>query len=408
MKKNLISLLMIAVIALFTACNNDDDNGGGTNPPGPQKDGLITSQDDPDLDPMALTGDVEADVTLSSAQTWNLTGPLSVKEGFTLTIEAGTRIEATAGGTNVYVVVEQGAQIDAVGTASQPITFTSAADNPRAGDWGGILLNGRAPISGGGTSTTEVLPLSYGGTDDADNSGIMDYVIIEYTGARINGEQEFNGLSLYAVGNSTQISNIVINKGDDDAIEWFGGTVTVDNLLIVDARDDMFDWTQGWRSIGGDVNTNWYGVRTFGFTAITEDPRGIEGDGNLDGDSPSDDNQSNPTIENITIVNNGIINMSDMVKIRRGSSATITGLHIAFNLNNPDEEDANPSASDTIDLNDGNGNALASTSITGTVDTASGVDINEIENAAGATVNLSVSTTPSVDASIFSWAGINF
>lgn len=402
MKKFFITIFALSAFIGFTSCGDngedDDDTMVGSN-----KDGVIASQTDADLDPADLKGNVEANITLSSDQDWILTGELAVKSGFTLTIEEGTTIKANVGGTNVYVVVEQGAKIMADGTATAPIRFTSSASNPRAGDWGGILINGFAKISGGGTSTTEVLPLTYGGTNDADNSGVLDYVIIEYTGARINGEKEFNGLTLYGVGSETQISNVVINKGDDDGIEWFGGTVSVQNLLVVDSRDDLFDWTQGWRSKG---NSNWYGVRTLGYTAVSEDPRGIEGDGNLDGNSPSDGDQSNPEISNITILNNGIIQMADMVKIRRGSSATITGLYLGFNGDN--NEDADPSASDTIDLEDGKGGALSSTLITGTVNVTSGVDIDDVKNAPGATITLTAGTTPSVDKSIFAWSGVSF
>lgn len=393
MKKSLFYSLILTAGLTFVGCGNNDDDM-----PVVSKDGVISSQTDIDLDPNDLKGNVQANVTLSNTQTWKLTGALAVKSGFTLTIQAGTRIEAIVGGTNVYLVVEQGAKINAVGTAASPIRFTSSASNPRAGDWGGILINGFAKISGGGTSTTEVLPLTYGGTNDADDSGTMEYVIIEYTGARINGEKEFNGLTLYAVGSTTKISNIVINKGDDDAIEWFGGTVAVSNLLVIDARDDMFDWTQGWRSTG---NSNWYGVRTADYTAVSEDTRGIEGDGNLDGNSPSDADQSNPTINNLTIINNGIVALADMVKIRRGSSATITNLYLGKAV-------STPVAGDTIDLNDGKGTALASTSISGTVNVTNGVSLTDNNNPSGATITLTAGTTPSVNTSLFSWAGISF
>ena len=399
MKKTIYSLFtLLALAGTISSCSGDDD---GTTPPAENlKDGNITSQDDPDLDSAALTGNVSGNVTLTNDQPWTLTGPLAVKDGFTLTIEEGTTINAIAGGTNVYVVVEQGAKIIADGTAAAPIRFTSAADNPRSGDWGGLLINGKAPISGGGTSTTEVLPLSYGGTVEADNSGVLDYVILEYTGARINGEKEFNGLTLYAVGSGTQISNIAINKGDDDAIEFFGGTVKVTNLLAVDARDDMFDWTQGWT---GQGNSNWYGIRTEGFTAISEDPRGIEADGNLDGNSPSDGGQSNPSISNVTIINDGIVEMADLVKIRRGSSATITGLYLGLG-------NAKATVGDVIDFTDGRGDANANVSVTGTLNIANGLDITSIKlTAAGAgTATLVPGTTSSVDAASFSWTGIEF
>lgn len=401
MRKLILSSLAIAAM-LVASCGSDDD-GTPIDPTNPTMDGDIASQDDADLVVDDLKGNVTGDITLAANQEWILTGALAVKDGATLTIEAGTTIKATAGGTNVFIAVEQGGTIIADGTAAAPIRITSNAGNPRSGDWGGVLINGRAPISGGGTSTTEVLPLQYGGTDASDNSGILNYVIIEYTGARINGEKEFNGLTLYGVGSGTTVSNIAILVGDDDAIEFFGGSVSVDNLLVVNARDDMFDWTQGYTGGG----SNWYGLRTADFTAISDDPRGIEGDGNLDGNSPDDSGQSNPTIENISIINAGIIEMADMIKIRRGSSATITGAYIGL-----DNEDA--SADDLVDLRDGKGCAIESTSMVGTASDANGLDITDIKNrdadcgTGEATVTITAGTTPSVDNSIFSWTGFTF
>jgi len=139
---------------------------------------------------------------------------------------------------------------------------------------------------------------------------------------------------------------------------------------------------------------------------VSEDTRGIEGDGNLDGNSPNDAGQSNVGINNITIVNNGIIEFSDLVKIRRGSTANLTNLYLGFNENN--SSDANPSASDTIDLNDSRGDATATTSISGTVNVNSGVDINDIKNAPGATITLTPGNAPSVDRALFDWANIDF
>jgi len=401
MKKLILSSLAIATL-LVASCGSDDD-GTPITPIDPTMDGVIADQNDPDLVVADLKGNVTGNITLATNEAWILTGALSVKDGATLTIEAGTTIKATAGGTNVFIAVEQGGTIIADGTATAPIRITSNAGNPRSGDWGGILINGKAPISGGGTSTTEVLPLQYGGTEAADNSGILDYMIIEYTGARINGEKEFNGLTLYGVGSGTSVSNIALLYGDDDAIEFFGGSVSVDNLLVVNARDDMFDWTQGYTGGG----SNWYGLRTADYTAISEDPRGIEGDGNLDGNSPADNNQSNPTIENISIINAGIIEMADMIKIRRGSGATITGAYIGLA-----NEDA--SASDLVDLRDSKGCAIAATSIVGTASDANGLDITDIKNrdvdcgTGEATVTITAGTTPSVDTATFSWTGFTF
>ncbi|WP_233194462.1 hypothetical protein [Aquimarina sp. I32.4] len=147
MKRLFLSSLAI-VAMLATSCSSDDD-APTSKPDEPVKDGVIASQDDPDLDVVALKGDITSNITLVASKEWALTGALAVKDGATLTIEAGTTIKATAGGTNVYIVVEQGGKIMADGTAIAPIKITSAAGNPRAGDWGGLLINGKAPISGG-------------------------------------------------------------------------------------------------------------------------------------------------------------------------------------------------------------------------------------------------------------------
>ncbi|TRX50407.1 hypothetical protein FNH22_25535 [Fulvivirga sp. M361] len=404
--RKVLSMIAIAAMLVFSACgDDDDDNGGGML----NKDGTIASQEDDDLDKDDLKGNVTADITLNAATEWTLTGPLAVKSGATLTIEAGTTIKAQAGGTNVYIVIETGAKINAAGTATNPIIITSAATNPRAGDWGGLLVNGLAPISGGGTSTTEVLPLSYGGTAADDDSGTITYMTLEYTGARINGEKEFNGFTFYAVGSGTTINNIAVNFGDDDGIEWFGGTVDVDNALVVNARDDMFDWTQGY--VG--TITNAYGIRKEGFTAISEDVRGIEADGNLDGNSPDQAGQSDVVVTNLTLINEEpLINVADWIKIRRGSKATITNAYVT---------DVSK-ASDFIDFSDRKGMATDDTTVSGNgigkddgeVDTndvkteadfddpADGIQADEMTDAS---FTLDESAT-GVAASVFSWTGL--
>ena len=375
------------------------DCGGTCTPCTANKDGIISSQDDPDLDPADLKGEVRANVTISASQEWSLNGPLAVKDGFTLTIEPGTTLNATAGGTNVYLVVEQGAKLNAAGTAAAPITFTSSASNPRSGDWGGILLIGKAPISGGGTSTTEVVSLTYGGTDAADNSGVMTYVQALYTGARINGDKEFNGITFYGVGSGTTVDNVGVFYGDDDAYEFFGGTVNVSNMIAVNIKDDMFDWTQGWTGTA----TNLYGLREANYTAVTEDPRGLEGDGNLDGNSPGDTGQSNPTINGLTLINAGIIDMADMIKVRRGSGLTLTNGYVAFG-------NGDASASDFIDLLDGKGDANGSlTTLNVIANVTSGVDITDVKNTTPpATITTSAGTVPTVSRDSFNWTGFSF
>ncbi|MDT0643427.1 hypothetical protein RM553_11350 [Zunongwangia sp. F363] len=414
--------MAIALVSLLWSCSEDDDvvnpepteetcddgiqNGdetgvdcGGSCEPceaAEEKDGVIGSQDDVDLDASDLKGDVTADITLDADTEWMLTGALEVKEGATLTIEPGTTIMAAAGGTDVYIAIEQGAMIDAEGTADAPITITSAAENPRSGDWGGLMLAGYASINSGETATTEVADITYGGNDDEDNSGSIDYMIIEYTGARIGGEQEFNGFTFYAVGSGTSISNIMVRYGDDDGIEWFGGTVDVDNALIVNAKDDWFDWTEGWRGNG----TNFYGIREFGYNDVTEDPRGIEADNNSDNNDA--DPRSNPTIDGLTLYHQSTIAMADMIKIRRGSSITVNNGIIAIMA--AEGEDAG-SASDFIDLTDSAGPAAASTSIN--VSAIGEADGTDIKNEVGANITVAPGNT-GADTSVFDWTGYSF
>lgn len=391
MKKTILTIVTLSTL-IFTGCSLSDDDNTGNGSGGNE----VTSQN--------LAGNLTSDLTLSSGVAHNLIGTLLVKDGATLTIEAGTTINALAGGTDVYILVEKGGKIIADGTASNPIKFTSSATVPKPGDWGGIIINGKAPLSRqSGTESnaaTEVNNgLFFGGADAADNSGILDYVIIEYSGARIDDEAEHNGLTLNGVGTGTTISNIAIFYGDDDAIEFFGGTVNAENILVVNAKDDMFDFSQGYTG----TCTNLYGVRENGYTAVTGDPRGIEADGNLDGNSPSDINESNFTVNGVTIINNADgVEMSDGIKVRRDATATITNAYLALG----------PGAifGDVVDLKDSKTDADDATSVTAIANTANGLDIADIKNttSGGATINVTAGTTGGADNSVFSWTGYNF
>ena len=391
MKK--LSVCILATVAiLLSSCSldNDDENQGII--PGTE----VTSQN--------LAGNLTTDLRLTSGIAHNLIGALLVKDGATLTIDAGTRINALAGGTDVYILVEKGGKIIADGTADNPIVFTSNATNPQPGDWGGIIVNGKAPLSrqagSDSNSAAEVnAAILYGGAVSDDNSGILNYVKIEYTGARIDDEAEHNGLTLNAVGAGTVISNIAILNGDDDGIEFFGGTVNASNILVVNAKDDMFDFTQGY--VG--TCTNLYGVRENGYTAVTSDPRGIEADGNLDGNTPTDIDQSQFTIDKITIINNASgVDMSDGIKVRRGATATITNAYLSLG--------AGATYSDLVDLTDGKGDGTDAISITGNANTANGLDITDIKNttSGGATVAITAATTGGADSSVFTWTGYSF
>lgn len=386
MRKLVLTALMITSF-VFTGCTlDDDDNAGTTQQPSIQD----------------LSGNLTSDLRLVAGTDYNLTGALFVKSGATLTIDAGVTIKALAGGTDVYILVERGGKIIADGTAAAPIKFTSSASSPQAGDWGGLIINGNAPLSrqngAASNAATEVNnTIFFGGDNTGDNSGIVNYVILEYTGARIDDEAEHNGLTLNGVGNGTTISNIAILNGDDDAIEFFGGTVNASNILVVNAKDDMFDFTQGYAG----TCSNLYGVRENGYVAVTSDPRGIEADGNLDGNSPTDINQSTFTINKVTIINNASgVDFSDGIKVRRGATATITDGYIMLG--------SGATMSDFIDLEDSKGNATSATSITVVGNAANGLDISDVKNAPGATINATNGTTGGADTSVFAWTGYTF
>ena len=381
MKKLLLGL-SLATLIFVASCSDDDDD---TNP----------------VVPTELEGNITQDSTLDASIDYQLTGVLSVKSGATLTIPAGTTIRAIGGTTGFYqyVIVEPGGKIMAVGTPSNPITFTSGAASPAPGDWGGLILNGYAPISGatsGTTGTTEVDEnVPYGGTNANDNSGVLKYVILAYTGSRSSDNIEHNGLTLDAVGSGTTIEDIYVPYTADDGVEFFGGSVSVKNLLVVDSDDDMFDNTQGWT---GTLD-NAYGIWTTNRPSSTEaDPRGIESDGNLDGNGSDHVDQSNYIMRNITIVNNSAYTMNDCVKIRRGATATITNLLIV-----------NGNTGDVIDLTDDKGNANAATSISATVTnvTASGVQIHQPESGDIGSITIAAGNE-GADISAFSWTDYSF
>lgn len=373
MMKKFIYGITLAMF-LLTACSKDDE----VKPKGSEN----------------LSGDIVTNVTLDAEVEYLLNGTLRVKSGGKLTIPAGTVIKAQKGFSS-YLLVEQGGQIFAEGTAANPIVFTSAEAQPKVQDWGGIIINGYAPISGataGTTSKTEVdNNFFYGGNNVSDNSGVLKYVMIKYTGARSSSSVEHNGLTLNGVGNGTVIENIYVFECADDGIEFFGGSVNVTNLLVVNSDDDMFDFTQGYTG----TLANAYGIWEAGFTSTEEDPRGVEADGNLDGNGPDHIGQSNFTINGMTIVNNSTFEMQDVIKVRRGAKATITNALVK-----------NGSATDLSDFTDskGAGDATSSISVTSANVTVTGSETK-------GTANITVNPTPAntgANTSVFSWTGYTF
>jgi len=171
------------------------------------------------IDATVLQGVVTDNVTLNSSVVYVLSSSYIVKDGGKLTIPAGTKIIARNGGTDVYIAVLQGGKIDIQGTPSNPVVISS--EDAKPGDWGGLTLVGKATTTEGVNATAEVGGFIYGGNDDADSSGSIKNLVILGTGAQINAESQYNGVSFYSVGSGTVIENVAVINGSDDGVEVF-------------------------------------------------------------------------------------------------------------------------------------------------------------------------------------------
>jgi hypothetical protein len=201
-----------------------------------------------------ITGNLNGNVNWSNDTIYKLTGKVYVKAGGTLNIAPGTIIKGDVATAGSCLIVTRGGKINAVGTPTQPIVFTSSATpgNKSTGDWGGIVIAGNARVNvTGGIGTFEGGNLAnpdgttsdgqYGGLNDLDNSGELKYVRIEYAGFPYAPNNELNGLTMGGVGSGTKISYIQVSYGFDDSYEWFGGTVNCDHLVSFRGNDDDFD-----------------------------------------------------------------------------------------------------------------------------------------------------------------------
>jgi hypothetical protein len=200
-----------------------------------------------------LNGNINTTTTLTSDKVWTLKGYVYVTDGAKLIIQPGTKIISDIAEKGA-LCIERGAQIIAEGTVSNPIVFTSGkADGQKApGDWGGVIILGKATTNRTSEPTIEGgIGRPYGGTNDLDNSGILKYVRIEYAGIAALPNSEINALTLGGVGSGTIIENVQTIYANDDAFEFFGGTVNAKNLYAFATADDDFDFDFGYT---GTVN----------------------------------------------------------------------------------------------------------------------------------------------------------
>ena len=295
---------LISLSVLFTACG-DDDGDDGDNAPQPTS---FAYNADSSVVTITDFGAGTGSMIWTADKTWILANLVFVNSGQTLTIEPGTVIKGkpTQGAQAAALVVARGARIIADGRADAPIIFTAEADNvndpneaidTQRGRWGGVIVLGRATQNTvpkdqaiEGISTTESRAV-YGGSDDADDSGILRYVSIRHGGTDIGAGNEINGLSLGCVGSGTTIEHVEVVYNKDDGIEFYGGTVNVKYAVIAFCGDDSYDYDQGFR---GKVQ------HSLVIQAPEEGDRGGEFDG---GTSPEDGQPyATPTFWNVTFI----------------------------------------------------------------------------------------------------------
>lgn len=253
----------------------------------------------PQGDPVELSGEIEKNATLRCDRIYLLRYATRVRAGVTLTIEPGTTIlgdDVTRG----TLVIEPGGRLHAEGRPDAPIVFTSAKPpgQRRPGDWGGVLVLGRAPINlrdhAGRSILGRVEGLAkggrYGGDDPDDDSGVLRYLRIEYSGIELAPNNEVNGLTLAGVGRGTRLDHIQVRHAADDCFELFGGTVDGSHLLCDDPGDDGFDWDLGYQ-----------GTLRFLFVRSTEGrgQHGVEGDNDPSGSQVEP--RSQPRLSNVTL-----------------------------------------------------------------------------------------------------------
>lgn len=349
----MFSMALLAGMALLGASCSDDET---------------TNNDGGIADGTTLSGTITEDVTLKSGSTYKLSGAYTVEEGATLNIEPGVKIVAVYDDNVDYILIKQGAKINAKGTASAPIIMTS--EKEESGAWGGIHICGRAHTNAeGGKGSSEIGGAEYGGNDDKDNSGVLQYVRLEYTGYAFDEEHEANGISFYGVGSGTTVDHCQAYKGSDDGFEFFGGSVNVSNMVVTSCSDDSFDWTEGWNGTATDLVAYQEPEATLGYDCDCL----IEADNNENNYEATP--VAHPTLKNLILVGNG--GSKQGVRLRRGTQVTMDNAQIcgkgqALTVESTETENA---------LLDGT-SSITNTTISNNVNSEKGIYTNDVFAAA--------------------------
>jgi hypothetical protein len=265
-----------------------------------------------------IQGRLSTTLNLTNDHYYVLRGAVFVAEGGVLNIQAGTTVagELATLGT---LVVERGGRLNALGTATQPVVMTSdqAIGNRNRGDWGGLIINGRAPLNvPGGIAIGEGDTGEYGGNDPNDSSGILRYLRVEFAGIEFSPDNELNGIAFQGVGRGTTVDYVQVKMNRDDGVEFFGGTVDIKHVVLNAIRDDSLDWTFGW------IGRVQY---------LVAQQRGDDADMGIEADNNDINNnllpRANPTIYNMTLVGDPTTTFGNESNIgmilRRGTATTI-------------------------------------------------------------------------------------
>ncbi len=321
-----------------------------------------------DENTVVVTSNITDNTTWVASKVYVLGGRVTVEDGATLTIEPCTVIKGQAGtGANATaLLVARGGTLIADGTATAPIIFTSVADEIQPEDiadgkynspnldsdvnglWGGVIVLGKAPISAsndnGDLSEVQIegIPTSdpnglYGGSDPADNSGIIRYISIRHGGANIGSGNEINGLTLGGIGSATVVENIEVVANQDDGIEWFGGTVNTSNVVVWNVGDDGIDTDQSW---SGTLN-NFVVVTPAGHCFELDGPEGSAQAGHtITKGSMIASGNGRFAEDLINVDNNSIVDLKDLYftgivegqRLNRVTAAGVTFENIAFDV----------------------------------------------------------------------------
>lgn len=318
-------ILALATSSSLVACGSDSGLTGGDDEPTPD------AAPQPDTPPGVTVvrvpgGDLSGDIRWTANHIYVLEGYVFLTGG-TLTIEPGTTIKGENGSA---LAITRDAKLEAVGTADQPIVFTSAQANPMPGDWGGVVLLGKAPINVvGGTNKVEGFPDSFGDRivygDPAPSAthdcGKLAYARIEYAGFLLSPDNELNGLTLGGCGSATRVDHVQVHLGQDDGVEVFGGTVNLSHVVITQPDDDALDWDLGWT---GKVQF-----------VVVQQKLG-RGDKAIEADSNKNDNdlapRSAPEIWNATFIGSdgAASDPQGGLHLRRGSAGKLANAIVAY------------------------------------------------------------------------------